>query len=90
MNEPAVALSTARFAGRLKQLRQARKLSGRGLSAKAGLGAHAVSDLERGREPGLGTLLALQAALNLASIEDLLGEVAPADLPSRSLANEFL
>lgn len=90
MNEAASALCTARFAARLKELRRARKMSGRGLSSRAGLGAHAVSDLEKGREPGLSTLLALQAALNLPSIEDLLGEIKPADLPSRALADEFV
>ena len=56
----------------------------RELAARTGLSSGTVSALERGTaQPTLGTLLALQGAFDLPSIEDLLGPVART--PSRIL-----
>ena len=48
------------------------------LADKAGLSSGALAQLERGEsDPTLGTLLHLMLALELPSIEDLLGERPP-------------
>lgn len=62
----------------LARLRQARNLSQRGLAEVAGIPHRTISRLEKGdhTNPTLRTLLALQRALGLASIEQLLGGIA--------------
>jgi transcriptional regulator with XRE-family HTH domain len=60
----------------------------RRLAAEAGISSGTVSGLESGRiQPALGTMLALQAALGLASIEELLAPMPPSPvMPSVDLA----
>ena len=72
-----------RLGERVRYLRGDRTLEE--LADSAQLSSGSLSQLERGKsDPTLGTLLRLMGALNLRSIEELLGE-AP-DYPSTRLA----
>lgn len=63
----------AALAERVREL-SAGRYSRRGLAAATGLGIGTVMDLWAGRsDPTLGTLLALAEALELRSVEELLG-----------------
>jgi transcriptional regulator with XRE-family HTH domain len=87
--EPApsdLARQVARFARRLRSLRQEARLqaggkamSQRELARLSGLSPTTLGELERGEhEPRLGTMLALRDALGLGSIEELLGPMPSA------------
>lgn len=72
------ARQTAQLCARLKALRVARGYTMRRLAVEAGISSGTVSELESGRiQPALGTMLALQRAFGLSSIEELLAP-APA------------
>lgn len=78
------ARQTAHVAGRLRELRLMRQWSMRALAGRAGISSGMVSALERGEcQPSLATMLALQAAFDLPSIELLLGH--PAATASQTL-----
>lgn len=67
------ARQLAHLADRLRDLRGT-AMSQRELARRTGLSPRTIGQLEQGRhEPRLGTLLALRGALELASIEELLG-----------------
>lgn len=75
------------FGGYLKQLREERKLSIRGLARKAELDSGALTRLESGkRAPAPRTLKALSAALEvpLADLFTMAGFTTPHDLPTVS------
>ena|SRR6059036_3332949 len=78
---------TGQLGIRLADLRKRRKLSQRELAAAAGLSPQTVSSLEsvKSSDPRLSTLLRLQAALDLSSIELLLGGLH--EFPSRGLGS---
>jgi transcriptional regulator with XRE-family HTH domain len=74
---PWSARQAARLSGRLRELRERRSWSFRDLAHASGLSPSTVRNLERGSQPDLGTMLALQVAYQLSSIEELLGPVPP-------------
>jgi len=79
------ARQIAHISSRLRELRAERGLSMRALADMARLSSGTVSALERGvMEPALGTMLALQAAFGLDSIESLLGSSPSVALSSLS------
>jgi transcriptional regulator with XRE-family HTH domain len=68
------ARQIAQTSRRLRELRATSGLTQRKLASRAGISSGMVSALETGAaQPSLGTMLALQAALGLSSIEELLG-----------------
>jgi transcriptional regulator with XRE-family HTH domain len=76
------ARQLARVAERLKELRGS-AISQRELARRTGLSAGTIGQIEQGRhEPRLGTLLALRGALDLGSIEELLGPMPSTALES--------
>lgn len=70
---PWTARQAARLSERLTELRSSRNWSLRQLGDRAGISPNTVKGLEAGAQPDLGTLLALQRAFGLTSIEALLG-----------------
>jgi transcriptional regulator with XRE-family HTH domain len=78
--------TTGRLAEYIKALREARKLSIRGLASKAGLDSGALTRLEQGkvRAPQPDTLAALATALQvpLADLFAMANYLTPHDLPS--------
>lgn len=73
------------FGEHIKQLREHKKLSVRGLAAKAGVDDGALSRIENGKRlPQAGTLKALASALDvpLADLFVAAGHIIPYDLPS--------
>lgn len=86
VSDALVARQIAQVGGHLRRLRVERFWTMRELAARTGLSSGTVSALERGAaQPTLGTLLALQRAFDLPSIEDLLGPVGRT--PSRILVD---
>jgi transcriptional regulator with XRE-family HTH domain len=82
-------LSRHTLGGRLRLIREARGLKVRQLARLAKVDHQVILNLEAGRtdNPMLKTLLALQRALGLSSIELLLG--GQLDQPSWEMANEL-
>ena len=78
-NGPWSARQAARLQARLAELREARGWSLRDLARRAGLSPSTVADLEKGAQPDLGTMFALQAAYGFRSIEELLGPLPPSN-----------
>lgn len=79
--------STSQFGDYIKNLREERRLSVRGLAAKAGISSGALSRLENGkRSPQPETLKALATALAvpLSDMFAMAGYTVPYDLPSMS------
>jgi transcriptional regulator with XRE-family HTH domain len=74
-------VSAGHFAGRLRELREAKGLSRQQLAEKAGLKVGGIRDLEQGRRlPGWETVLALAEALSVtpnAFTEPPAGKPAP-------------
>lgn len=81
---------TARQLARVgERLRELRKVSQRALAQQTGLSPGTISQIELGRhEPRLGTLLALQGALGVGSIEELMGPMPSTVLESIGLEDE--
>lgn len=71
------ARNLEQLGGRIAELRLAQQpsaISQRELASRSGLSPATVSQIERGQhEPRLGTLLALSEALQIGSVEELLG-----------------
>ena len=88
-----VSPTTVRLAGqvgpKVRVLREGRSWSQRRLAREAGLSPDTISALERGvaKDLNLETLLRLQAALELCSLEQLLA--GSAQIPSQQLALSF-
>lgn len=76
-NGPWTARQAARISTRVRELREARGLGVRELGRLAKVSPNTVSGIERGKQPDLGTMLALQRALGCESIEELLGPYPP-------------
>jgi transcriptional regulator with XRE-family HTH domain len=73
---------------RVVQLRRERRISQDMLVALSGLSSGVVSRLERGESnPSLSTILRLAVALDLGSIEQLLGEL-PSRRPTAAAASD--
>lgn len=82
------ARNLEQFGARVALLRQELRpsaISQRELASRAGLSPATVSQIERGRhEPRLGTLLALSEALQVGSVEELLGPMPSSALKRRA------
>lgn len=78
------ARQIAQIAARLRVLRGGMTL--RELEKRSGVSRGMISALERRRtQPSLATMLALQHALELESLEELLGPAPEVQMPSRQL-----
>jgi transcriptional regulator with XRE-family HTH domain len=88
--EPEIVGWTRQLAINLKRLRSERNWSTRQLAREAGVNADTVSELERAVRSNINvsTVLRLQGAFQLYSIEQLLGE--PPAMPSRRHAEDLL
>lgn len=84
------AQAKARFGRRLHELRGQRTLED--VARASGVAASSIWNLESGgSDPRLGTLLRLQKALGLRSIEEFLGDLPePGELPSAVIARQLL
>lgn len=58
--------------GRIRQIREERGLTTEALAELSGVRRSTLNRIERGQDPSIGDLLALQVALGLASVEVLL------------------
>lgn len=89
-DEALSAAAHAALASRVQTLRAQSHMTQGQLAERAGLTQSYVSKLERGSHSvGLDTLLGLQRALGLASIEDLFGPAAtPAPTPTARIISE--
>lgn len=82
----AIDGALAAFAARVVQLRHQSGMTQGQLAARAGLQQSNLSKLERGdHRPLIGTVLRLQHALGLRSIEELFGELPESDAPTARL-----
>lgn len=80
---------SAHFSERLKTLRKKKGWSTRRLADAMGMSPSLVTKLERGRaNPELATLLRLQRAFGLCSIEELLGDLPSAELIQRAESSQ--
>lgn len=81
------ARNLERLGARVAQLRRDQRpsaISQRELANRSGLSPATVSQIERGKhEPRLGTLLALSEALQIGSVEELLGPMPSSALKRR-------
>jgi transcriptional regulator with XRE-family HTH domain len=86
LTSSAVDDALAAFAGRVVELRQQSKMTQDQLAERAGVEQSNLSKLERGEHrPRIDTVLRLQHALKLRSIEELFGELPPPDAPTGRL-----
>ena len=76
-NGPWSARQAAQVSQRLRWLREERGWAIRELGRRAGLSPSTVGGIERGAQPDLGSMLALQRAFGCSSLEELLGPFPP-------------
>jgi transcriptional regulator with XRE-family HTH domain len=82
----AIEDAMAALSLRVAHLREQSKMTQDQLAERAGLTQTNLSKLEHGgQHPRIDTLLRLQHAFKLRSIEELFGELPPADAPTGSL-----
>jgi transcriptional regulator with XRE-family HTH domain len=82
----AIDDALAALAARVAQLRQQSGMTQKQLAARAGLEQSNVSKLERGdHRPLIDTVLRLQHALGLRSIEELFGDLPEPNAPTARL-----
>jgi transcriptional regulator with XRE-family HTH domain len=84
--ESAVEDATQALSARVAALREQSKMTQEELAERAGLTQTNVSKLERGlQHPRIDTVLRLQHAFGLRSIEELFGELPEAEAPTGRL-----